>query len=92
VTGIGEYILGQNYPNPFNQRTAILYSLPEAAVVTLLVYDIQGRVIATLVQNERKAAGNYKIFFDAPKLASGVYIYKLRTVNFESTRKMLFLK
>jgi hypothetical protein len=92
LSGVEGYILSQNYPNPFNQRTVISYSLPEAATVTLQVYDMQGREISTLVQNERKAAGNHKIFFEAANLASGIYIYKLHTLKYESTRKMLFLK
>jgi hypothetical protein len=90
--GIAGYILNQNYPNPFNQRTTISYSLPEATTVTVRVYDLQGREITTLLQNERKAAGNYKIFFDAAKLASGIYLYKFHTVNYETTRKMILIK
>jgi hypothetical protein len=92
------FTLNQNYPNPFNPSTAIRYSLPQAAVVTLKVYDLLGREVATLV-NENKAAGNYTVSFDAAKLSSGTYFYKLQArssgsqaENFVQTKKMLLLK
>ncbi len=83
--------LGQNYPNPFNPSTQISYSIPEAGNVDLKVYDILGNEITTLV-NETKAPGNYVVVFDASSLASGIYIYVLKSNNFVQTRKMLLLK
>lgn len=85
------FVLGQNYPNPFNPSTQISYSIPEAGNVDLKVYDILGNEITTLV-NETKAPGNYVAVFDASSLASGIYIYVLRSNNFIQTRKMLLMK
>lgn len=68
------FSLQQNYPNPFNPATMISYSIPKTSQVTLKVYDILGRELATLV-NEQKPAGSYEIKFDASQLASGTYIY-----------------
>jgi hypothetical protein len=83
--------LSQNYPNPFNPTTIISYQLPVSSQITLKVYDVLGREVATLV-NERKAAGSYEATFDAGKLASGVYLYKLQAGEFVSTKKMLLVK
>lgn len=85
------YYLNQNYPNPFNPNTIISYSLPKAGLVTLKVYDILGREVTTLV-NSREAAGNYKINFNAEKLSSGVYFYRLRSGSFSDTKKLILLK
>ncbi|MBI2419246.1 MAG: T9SS type A sorting domain-containing protein [Ignavibacteriales bacterium] len=87
------YALDQNYPNPFNPATVINYQLPQNSLVTLKVYDILGKEIATLV-NEQQAAGNYTLNFstDQYRLASGVYIYSLRAGNFTSTKKMVLLR
>lgn len=84
--------LNQNYPNPFNPSTVISYTLKSATNVTLNVYDITGRRVATLV-NGRQAAGAQEISFDASSLASGVYIYRLQTTNGASlTKKMVLVK
>ena len=85
------FTLSQNYPNPFNPVTTIIYQLPESEFVTLKIYDILGREVAELVNGE-KIKGQYKIDFDASKLASGVYIYQLRTNDFVSSKKMQLLK
>ncbi len=93
-----EYKLVQNYPNPFNPITTIKYSIPKASFVTLKVYDILGREVATLV-NEEKPLGNYQVEFNASSLASGVYFYKIQAApvggqagNFAAVKKLLLLK
>jgi hypothetical protein len=86
-----EYALEQNYPNPFNPTTTIRYQLPKDGMVTLKVYDILGAEVATLV-NEEKAAGKYEVNFNANKLASGVYIYRIQVNEFISVKKMVLLK
>lgn len=83
--------LKQNYPNPFNPSTRIAFSLSEKSLTTLKVYDILGNEIATLV-NEEKPAGTYEVNFDASRLSSGVYLYKLQSNGQVQTRKMLLLK
>jgi hypothetical protein len=85
------YNLNQNYPNPFNPITVISYQLPVNSLITLKVYDVLGREVATLV-NERKAAGSYTATFDASKFSSGVYFYKLQSGSFVQTKKMLLVK
>jgi hypothetical protein len=85
------YSLEQNYPNPFNPTTTIRYQIPKEGLVTLKVYDILGAEVATLV-NEEKVAGKYEVRFDASRLASGVYIYRIKANDFISTKKMVFLK
>jgi len=91
VSAPDKFALNQNYPNPFNPSTSIEFQLPKESFVTLKIYNILGVEIATLV-NEQKAAGFHKINFDAAGLTSGLYIYKISTLNFEQTRKMLLLK
>ena len=83
--------MDQNYPNPFNPSTAINYQLPKAGNVTLKIYDMLGREVATLV-NENKTEGYYTFNFDASKFASGVYIYQLRVNDYVSSKKMILLK
>ena len=85
-----EYSLS-NYPNPFNPSTTINYQLPENGFVTIKVYDMLGKEIATLV-NENKTAGYYNVNFDASKLTSGVYIYTINANNFTLSKKMLLIK
>lgn len=86
-----EFVLSQNYPNPFNPTTAIKFSVPERSDVSLKVFDMLGREVATLV-NEVKEAGSYELNFDASALASGTYIYKLTAGNNVQTKKMVLLK
>lgn len=83
--------LSQNYPNPFNPSTIIEYSIPTEQFVTLKVYDILGRLVRTLV-NEEKPAGNYRVVFNPRNFSNGVYFYKLTTGNFTSVKKMILLK
>ena len=86
-----EYSLDQNYPNPFNPSTRISYSIKEEGLVKLKVYDILGKEIATLV-NENKPAGNYEVDFNASQLPSGMYIYKIQSGQFSDVKKMLLTK
>jgi hypothetical protein len=83
--------LHQNYPNPFNPSTKINYSLPASSKVSLVVYDILGRKIKTLV-NEFQNAGKYNVDFNAEHLSSGVYFYRLSAGRFSETRKLLLLR
>ncbi|MEQ9263853.1 MAG: T9SS type A sorting domain-containing protein, partial [Balneolaceae bacterium] len=84
--------LDQNYPNPFNPSTNINFALPSAQRVTLKVYDMLGREVATLINNENIAAGQQSVTFDASNLSSGVYIYRLVGSNIALTRKMTLIK
>jgi len=86
-----EFNLFQNYPNPFNPSTTIKYHLNNRAKIKISIFDIEGRVIKTLV-NQTKNSGDHAILFDASDLASGVYIYNLKVDNFVQGRKMLLLK
>jgi len=88
---IKTYGLEQNYPNPFNPSTTINYALANEEHVSLKVYDIMGREVAELV-NEDQTAGTYSLDFDASSLASGMYFYKISAGNFVSTKKMVLLK
>ena len=85
------YNLGQNYPNPFNPTTQIKYALKEDGFVTIKVYDLLGKVVATLV-NENKSAGYYTINFDASRLSSGIYFYTIRSNDYYDRKKMIVLK
>jgi hypothetical protein len=85
------YSLEQNYPNPFNPTTTIEFALPKQAKVTLKVYNLLGQEVATLV-NGTLGAGRYTSEFDAAKLASGTYIYRLSADDFIKTSKMLLIK
>ncbi|MCW8811480.1 MAG: aryl-sulfate sulfotransferase [Ignavibacteriaceae bacterium] len=86
-----EFKLSQNYPNPFNPSTNIKYHIPTAGMVSLKVYDILGREVATLV-NEEKPAGSYEVEFSATALSSGIYFYRLTDGNFIQTNKMVLMK
>jgi hypothetical protein len=83
--------LAQNFPNPFNPVTTIRYQLQKTGFVTLKVYDLIGREVATLV-NEEKPAGRYEVKFDGTNLSSGIYFYRIRAGNFIDTKKFVLLK
>ncbi|MDR3626821.1 MAG: discoidin domain-containing protein [Ignavibacteriaceae bacterium] len=85
------YSLLQNYPNPFNPATIIKYGIPQSGLVTLKVYNVLGQEVACLVNKEQKA-GTYNVTFDAAKLASGVYMYKIQSGNYSLIKKMMLLK
>jgi len=85
------FSLAQNYPNPFNPVTSIKYSVPKQSLVKLVIYDIIGREVATLV-NEVKNPGNYAVNFDASMYASGVYFYRMESGDFTDVKKMVLIK
>lgn len=85
------FYLEQNYPNPFNNSTKIIWQLPVGSQVTLEVYDMLGREVATLV-NEYRQAGKYETEFNTETLPSGVYLYQLRTDNYVEIKKMILVK
>lgn len=85
------YSLAQNYPNPFNPTTTISFDLPEFSHVRLVVYDVLGREVQTLLDGER-SAGHYQISFDASKLPSGLYLYRITAGTFTEVRKMILMK
>jgi hypothetical protein len=99
-TGIGkrsdvvppaDFALAQNFPNPFNPSTTIRFDIPSAEFVTLKVFDVLGREIATLIQ-DRVSAGEYSVQWDAASYASGVYYYKLEMANAVLVKKMILLR
>jgi len=85
------FTLAQNYPNPFNPTTNIKYSLAQAGNVKLIVYNILGSKVATLV-NDYKPAGSYSVQFNGTNLASGIYLYRLESGAYTSTKKLILLK
>lgn len=86
-----QYVLDQNFPNPFNPQTVIRFSLPDDAKVTLNVFNVLGEEVARLVEGER-AAGAHQVVFDASKLPSGLYVYRLDAGTFTQTRRMLLIR
>lgn len=86
-----QFSLSQNYPNPFNPNTTIRYSIPKASFVNIRIYDILGREVKTLV-NEQKQAANYSINFNGNNFASGIYLYRMQAGNFIQTKKLVLLK
>jgi len=86
-----DFRISQNYPNPFNPSTTIEYQIPQSSFVTIKVYDVLGKEIITLV-NEEKPAGIHEVTFEPKDLTSGLYLYKISAGGFEQTMKMLFLK
>ncbi|MBN8568645.1 MAG: T9SS type A sorting domain-containing protein [Ignavibacteria bacterium] len=86
-----KYVLTQNFPNPFNPSTSISYEIPATNFVSLKIYDMMGKEVANLV-NGTQEAGFYTVKFDASKLASGVYFYKLQANDFTATKKLMLMK
>jgi hypothetical protein len=85
------FSISQNFPNPFNPSTTIKYALPEAAYVNIKIFNVIGKEIATLV-NEEKQAGNYQTEFNASNIPSGVYFYRIVAGNYSETKRMILLK
>lgn len=85
------YHLLQNYPNPFNPQTTIEFNVPRSSHVTLKVYDLKGREVATLV-DESKPAGNFEVNFQAQGLASGIYLYQIKMGNHVEQKRMMIIK
>ncbi|MGB5895979.1 MAG: T9SS type A sorting domain-containing protein, partial [Ignavibacteriaceae bacterium] len=85
------FYLSQNYPNPFNPETRIDFTLPEKQIVSLRVYNTLGELVKELV-NEQRGAGSYSEIFDASKLPSGVYIYRLQASELAENKKMTLIK
>ncbi len=88
---VEKFFLGQNYPNPFNPTSRINYGIAKAGNTEISVYNILGSKVATLV-NEFKSAGTYSVDFDASKLSSGIYFYKITANGFVQTKKMILEK
>ncbi|MEP7146662.1 MAG: T9SS type A sorting domain-containing protein, partial [bacterium] len=100
ITGLGgnilsitpdKYELSQNYPNPFNPTTKINFSIPKQGLVTLRIYDVLGKEVMTLI-NEQKAIGNYEVVFTTDNLSSGAYFYKLEAAEFSAIKRMVLIK
>ena len=91
------YELSQNFPNPFNPATTIRYGLPQADRVTLKIYNLLGKEVATLMNDEEKAAGFHAVIWNGRDhtnrpVASGIYIYRIHTETFSKVRKMVLVK
>ncbi len=86
-----QFALYQNYPNPFNPTTMITYQIPKSGLVTIKVYDVLGRVVKNLV-NQNQSEGSHEINFNASDLSGGIYFYQLKAENFISTKKMILLR
>ena len=91
AVAVKDYQLYQNYPNPFNPTTTIEYAIPKSSFVSLKVYNVLGKEIATLV-NQRQMRGHYSLSFNASELPSGVYFYRLQAGNYSVTKKMVLAK
>jgi plastocyanin len=85
------FLVEQNYPNPFNPTTTIRYTIPQNGLVTVKVFNILGKELATVVHGV-ESAGSHEIQFDAANLTSGIYFYRIQNGNFTQTKKMLVLK
>jgi hypothetical protein len=83
--------LSQNYPNPFNPTTSLEFKVSSLAFVSLKIFDVLGKEVATLV-NEHRPAGVYRVHWDASSFSSGVYFYQLRAGDFVETKKMVLTK
>ncbi len=87
-----EYSLSQNYPNPFNPVTKINFDLPQDGTVKLIIYDLLGREVERLINNEFRSSGRYTIEFNGVNFSSGVYFYRLESDKFIQTKRMVLIK
>lgn len=85
------FCLFQNYPNPFNPKTNIKFDIVKLSFVNLIVYDVSGREVETLV-NEKLKEGSYQVYWNASQYSSGIYFYKLEAENYSAIKKMIFIK
>ena len=85
------FAISQNYPNPFNPSTTLKYGIPKESYITLKVYDILGREVATLVNKQQKA-GYYEVDWNAANNSSGIYFYRIQAGDFAETKKMILMK
>ena len=85
------FVLNPNFPNPFNPSTIITFSIPKQSHVTLRVYDVLGREVASLL-DETRPVGSYAVQFDASRLPSGVYFYRWQAGEFVETKKMVLMR
>jgi len=85
------FLLEPNYPNPFNPKTVVSCQSPVASRIRLVVYDLLGREVKVLL-DEQKAPGRYQVDFDGAKLSSGVYIYRMSAGNYVESKRMLLLR
>ena len=88
---VEQYLLSQNFPNPFNPSTIITFQIPKTGLVTLKIYDVLGRQVTTLV-NEELNVGKHETVFDASRISSGIYFYQLKAGSFVQTKKMILIK
>ena len=86
-----QFSIEQNYPNPFNPTTNLEFGISKMGFVSLKVYDVIGKEVATLV-NESLSPGSYQVEFDGSNLTSGVYFYRMETGSFTDTKRMLLIK
>jgi len=87
-----KFILFNNYPNPFNPSTTIKFELKEASDVNLTVYDVTGKIVDVILDNNYKSAGTYEVKYRAEKLSSGIYFLVMGAENYSRTIKMVYLK
>lgn len=86
-----EFGLYQNYPNPFNPTTSIRYDIPNSSYVSIMVYDVTGKTVETLVDQQLEA-GRYEATWDATRYSSGIYFYKITAADFSSVKRMVLIK
>jgi hypothetical protein len=86
-----EFKLYQNYPNPFNPSTSIKFDIPKESNVKLIVYDVLGKVVQTMLDGNVRP-GTYELVFDGTNLASGIYYYRIETIEFSNVKKMVLIK
>jgi surface protein len=87
-----EFRLEQNYPNPFNPSTTISYTLAQSTKVTIQIYDTNGRLVSTLIDNKQQVSGKHRVQYNAASLASGVYFYQIKSPVFTQTKKFTLIK